>query len=486
MTFNKTIAVIQKPITAFDVKFRKRMWKTNLEALWAIFSLMLQVLPEIYNIAVLSNHGNSMLVGGAGLGVMFINMFVYGTFEGMNGAIDTFVAQSFGARDMYQCNLIFNRSRIINTFVFIPVTFLLLSSRYILDLLNQPKVVSEYAQTYLLYQIPGLFAVMQFDTLRRYLQAQGCFDLPTKTLIFTFIFHILLISTVMHFVKYDPLIVCSMTTNCTLFLDYVVLKYMSSEYLERTNYLPLLTGAFDGWSEYLALAIPSAFILCAEWWMYEALTLFAGWLGVVYLATLIIIFNVHNLVYDVSYGLSQAASSQIGRTLAEIGKKTAKKLLKFILMFQMFICMIITVGYYFCNKEIIKIYTDEEEMIQLFVECKYFIIVMFILDSSQIVLGGVIRGIGEQGESSVISFIAYAVITLPLAILFSFWFNLKLQGILLAYICGIMFNTIFTIIILCKSDWELTIDDSEEEIDYEDKLNAYVAIDGHQFTYNQI
>jgi multidrug resistance protein, MATE family len=253
---------------------------------------------------------------------------------------------------------------------------------------------------------------------------------------------------------------------------------MASDYLERTNYLSLMTGAFSEWGIYLKLAIPSALILCAEWWMYEALTLFAGWLGTIYLATIIIIFNIHNLVYDISYGLSQAASSQIGRTLAEIGKRTAKRLLKFIVSFQIFICIMVSLGYLVCTRGIIKLYTNEEDIVELFVDCKYLIILMFVLDSSQIVLGGIIRGIGEQGESSIVSFVSYALITLPLSIFFSFYCDMKLQGILLAYICGIIFNAIFNTVILLKSDWELLIrsDDDDKQVDYEEKFADYTKI----------
>lgn len=68
--------------------------------------------------------------------------------------------------------------------------------------------------------------------------------------------------------------------------------------------------------------------------MYEVLAVFGGLIGVNYLATLIIIFNTHNLVYVISYGLSQAACSQIGRTLADLGKKAAKKMLKLIVIIQ--------------------------------------------------------------------------------------------------------------------------------------------------------
>ena len=39
--------------------------------------------------------------------------------------------------------------------------------------------------------------------------------------------------------------------------------------------------AFGGWSEYLAISIPAAAMICAEYFAFEFITLLAGMLGVV-------------------------------------------------------------------------------------------------------------------------------------------------------------------------------------------------------------
>ena len=38
--------------------------------------------------------------------------------------------------------------------------------------------------------------------------------------------------------------------------------------------------SFRGWGEYLKVAIPSAVILCSEWWAFEILTIIAGLISV--------------------------------------------------------------------------------------------------------------------------------------------------------------------------------------------------------------
>lgn len=124
------------------------MLTLNWHALLAIFTLTLSVFPEIYNMGMLANYGDKVIIAGAGLGVMFINMFVYGTFEGLNGAVDTLASQYYGAKDYEGCNLVYNKSRIINTVIFLPIALLLAFSDYLLILLGQEPEVAYACQKF--------------------------------------------------------------------------------------------------------------------------------------------------------------------------------------------------------------------------------------------------------------------------------------------------------------------------------------------------
>ncbi|CAI2365228.1 unnamed protein product [Moneuplotes crassus] len=435
----------------------------NLQAFISIFSLVLSVLPEIYNMAMISNYGSMVQVAGLGLGVMFINMFVFGAFEGLNGAIDTLVSQYYGTGDYEGCNLIFNRARVINSVLFIPVAILFLSSKEILIFLDQDTEVAIVAGKFLIFQIPGMFIFVHFDTLRRYIQAMGHFNVLLQDCLWGALFHISVLWMLLKYVEGDPVIICSIVWNLTIMIYYILLMYFARDILKEVNKLPVFEGAFTGWWSYLSLALPSGFIICCEWWMYEVLTILTGWIGVTELATLVIIFNTHNFVYDFSYGLSQATSSAIGRALAEFGKVEAQKFLKYIMSIEALICILMTSLYLLLfPQEAIGVFSEEKDVTQLFMDSLYYIIFMIVFDSVQIVIGGVIRGIGEQIESSVASFISHCAITLPSAVILAFPVGMGLQGIILGYILGIFGNTVMNTYLLIKSDWELKIEETED------------------------
>jgi MATE family multidrug resistance protein len=65
----------------------------------------------------------------------------------------------------------------------------------------------------------------------------------------------------------------------------------------------------------LSLGIPSAMMLCLEWWAFEVMTLLAGYIGVDEMAAQVIIMNVLALVFMIAVGLLQAATCLIGQQI---------------------------------------------------------------------------------------------------------------------------------------------------------------------------
>lgn len=63
-------------------------------------------------------------------------------------------------------------------------------------------------------------------------------------------------------------------------------------------------------------------MLCLEFWVYDLMILMAGYIGVKEQACQIVVINIVALIWMVSIGLQQAASSTIGQ---QIGKGDIKK-----------------------------------------------------------------------------------------------------------------------------------------------------------------
>ena len=71
-------------------------------------------------------------LAGIGLAVMLLNCLLFWPLLGMNGALETLVAQAYGAGDFRICGVYLNRARMINTVMTIPLIFLVYLSRTLL------------------------------------------------------------------------------------------------------------------------------------------------------------------------------------------------------------------------------------------------------------------------------------------------------------------------------------------------------------------
>ena len=93
------------------------------------------------------------------------------------------------------------------------------------------------------------------------------------------------------------------TTLKEAILLAVVIIYCKLSERINTVLQPIDREAFNGWYEYLAVSLPATVMICSEWWAFEALTIMAGMLGVIQLATQTISINVLALLYMVVVGI---------------------------------------------------------------------------------------------------------------------------------------------------------------------------------------
>ena len=113
----------------------------------------------------------------------------------------------------------------------------------------------------------------------------------------------------------------------TYTLEFFVLYYFWRRSIKEMEYkpLPMFQGAFKNWTEHFELGLPSAVMTGCEFWIYEAMAIFAGFLGVVPLGTIVIVNSMCSAFYEIGTGLSLAISSMIGRLLGAENVNEAKK-----------------------------------------------------------------------------------------------------------------------------------------------------------------
>lgn len=93
-----------------------------------------------------------------------------------------------------------------------------------------------------------------------------------------------------------------------IIIDIVLVK---CTYFNETR-AKIDSSILKNWLYYLKIGIPGAFMLCFEWWAFEILAIFSGYLGVAALAAEVVIINLVTFIFMMPLGISFAASSLTG------------------------------------------------------------------------------------------------------------------------------------------------------------------------------
>ena len=74
----------------------------------SMISMFFGMLNEFINVVFVGHLDDPEKLAGVGLGNMILNVFGIAIIFGMNGAMETLVAQAFGKGDLYMCGVYLN------------------------------------------------------------------------------------------------------------------------------------------------------------------------------------------------------------------------------------------------------------------------------------------------------------------------------------------------------------------------------------------
>lgn len=76
---------------------------------------------------------------------------------------------------------------------------------------------------------------------------------------------------------------------------------------------------------YLKIGVPGMLMVCFEWWAFEILAIFTGYISVKDLAAEVVIINIVSLVFMLPLGISYSASALTGNYLGQLKIDLAKR-----------------------------------------------------------------------------------------------------------------------------------------------------------------
>jgi len=97
---------------------------------------MTMFLVETVDIIAVGHLGNTDYLSGVGLATSILNIFIFGVYIGLNGAIDTMISQATGLNNHRLANQVLNKAYFINIVLYIPIAFAMYYSEIIFTLIK--------------------------------------------------------------------------------------------------------------------------------------------------------------------------------------------------------------------------------------------------------------------------------------------------------------------------------------------------------------
>jgi MATE family multidrug resistance protein len=408
-----------------------------------IMSEIFQNTLPVVDIAFVGNLPDKEDLGAAALATVWFNLW-NSTMLGFNTAIDTFLAQAYGAKEFRGFGLWTGNSLVIVMIATVFMSGLLALCGPMLKVLGQDEILAERAQHFSYRLIPGLFPYYAFKVLVKYLQTQNI-TLPGAWIgllanllnilgNWAFIFH------------FDMgLNGAPWATTITRFAEcFVVIGYI---YWNRDT--PKISSTWPTFSakffcspgtvrSFLKLALSGALSMSAEAWSFEIATILAGLLGTLELGAHIITLTIATFLFlSFPFAIGIAASIRVGQWIGDGSPKNAQRSSNVSFLLSGSVQMVLIIILLPCSKLLGDLFSSNADVAHLASELIPLSCIFMMGDAIQATTGGILRGLGRQKLVLWLNILAFWILAIPVGSLLTFIGSTGVAGLWWGYVVGI-------------------------------------------------
>ncbi|KAH6784651.1 MATE efflux family protein [Perilla frutescens var. hirtella] len=409
-------------------------------------------------------HLGQLSLSAASLATSFCN--VTGFSFGMSSALETLCGQAYGGKQ-HERVWSFTYAAILCLFLIcIPISVVWVYTEKLLVFVGQDPLISAEAGKYAIRLIPTLFPYALLQALVRYLQTQTlilpmfwsalaslCIQLP---LCWAFLFKFNLGNA-----GAALSIGISYWLNVILLVLYVMFSPTRASFSFSFSKDVVLTM-----KDFSYYAIPSAGMVCLEWWSFEIIILLSGLLPNPQLQTsvLSICLTMTSLHYHVPYSFSAAASTLVANELGAGKPERARVAVYAVLALAAAEFLIASGIIYACRHILGYAFSEEKEFVDYVEDMTPFLCLSIILDSLQTVLSGVARGTGWQHMGAYVNLGSYYLVGIPVALLLGFALQLQGEGLWTGLVAGTTVQALSLSLITALTNWDKQAREARQRI----------------------
>ncbi|PKA59706.1 MATE efflux family protein 9 [Apostasia shenzhenica] len=421
--------------------------------------------------SMMVGHLGELALSSASIATSLSGVTGYSLLLGMASGLETLCGQAYGAQQYKKLGIHTYRAILSLILVCLPISLIWVSMGKLLSLIGQDPLISREAGKYATWMIPGLFAYATAQPLMKFLQSQSLILPMLITSVATLCLHIPLCWILVFKTGLGNVgAALSISISYWIIVLILVLYIMYSDSCKATR-APISKEAFRGINEFLKLAVPSAVMICLEWWSFELLVLLSGVLPNPRLETSVLSICLTSiaLLYTIPYGLGAAASTRVSNELGAGNPEGAHLVVRVSISVVFAEAVIVSATLFALRQVVGYAYSNEEEVTDYVKEMVPLVSISVILDSIQGVLSGIARGCGWQHLGAYVNLGAYYLIGVPTAVVLGFIFHIGGKGLWIGIMCGALVQSILLGVITSFTNWHKQAEIARERV-FEEKL----------------
>lgn len=354
---------------------------------------------------------------------------------GLVMGIDPLISQAHGRGDGPGTALAMQRGIVLGLLASVPICLALVITEQALSFLGQDPEVAALAGRYNLYKLPTVPCFLVYAALRQYLQGRTLMVPVTVVMWSGNVIHALL-CWVLVFGKLGApvlgLVGAALAESVTFLLLVVGLS-------SAIRVFGLHRGAWRSWrrdsfawygiAQTARLGIPIGMQISFEAWAFSIATLMAGWLGSDAVGSHQIVLNLAALAFTIPLGVSQGAAARVGNLVGAGDAEGLKTAVTAASILGVAVMVPPALVFALFNHALPALYSADPSVILKASQILPIAAAFQLCDGSQVVAGGVLRGMGRPDAGAVLSLLGYYAAALPLAYVAAFIWGQGLVGI---------------------------------------------------------
>jgi len=365
---------------------------------------------------------------------LFMLVLVLGL--GVSYGLTPLIAQENGRKNYDECGRLLSNSLLINILMGIVLyLFIHFGTLLIIDHIGQSPDVVAYAKPYLSYLGLSILPLMIFQTFKQFAEGLGFTKQAMYISIWGNAINIIVgIILVKGMFGITPMGVKGVGISTLIdrmlmatVMSFYVFKSVNFKKYLKTFSLTLTDKVRS--IKILKIGTPVALQYSFEISAFSGAAILIGTIGAVEQASHQVAINLASTTYMLASGIASAATIKTGTYLGKNDlldlRRSAIASYHVIIAF-----MSVTAIFFICANNILPfIYTEDTAVVQIAAQLLIIAGFFQLFDGTQVVGLGVLRGIGDVNVPTLITFIAYWIIGIPLAYLLGITLKLGVNGI---------------------------------------------------------